>query len=82
MYKASQRTHGLPPAFHSERKRGIAGVGHAPKVQRRWGSAWGTHHAGVHCCLLDVPGNAGHKGISVFKVCVKISLWVKQRDGD
>lgn len=47
-------------------------------AQHRRGSAQGTHHAGVHRRLLDVPGYAGHKGVSVFKVCVKISLWVKQ----
>lgn len=36
----------------------------------------------MHRGLLDVPGNARHKGVPVFKVCVKISLWVRQRDGD
>lgn len=82
MCKASPRTRGLLPAFHSERQRGVAGAGRAPKAQHRWGSTRGTHHAGVHRRLLDVPGDAGHKGISVFKVCVKISLWVKERDGD
>lgn len=57
--------------------RGVSGAGHTPKAQHRWAGVWGTHHAGVHCRLLNVPGNASDKSISVFKVGVKISLWVK-----
>lgn len=30
MCKASRRTRGLPPAFHSETQRGVVGTGHAP----------------------------------------------------
>lgn len=51
-------------------------------VSAPWGQCQGTHHAGVHRGLLDVPGNACHKGVPVFKVRVKISLWGKRRDGD
>lgn len=39
-----------------------------------------SHHAGVDCSLLYIAGDAGHKGIPVFKVGVKISLR-KERGG-
>lgn len=40
-----------------------------------------SHHAGVDCSLLYITGNAGHKRIPVFKVCVKISLRKKREKG-
>lgn len=39
-----------------------------------------SHHAGVDCGLLYVTSDAGHKGIPVFKVGVKISLQ-KRKEG-
>lgn len=40
-----------------------------------------SHHAGVDCSLLYITGDAGHKCIPVFKVCVKISLRKKREKG-
>lgn len=33
-----------------------------------------TNHVGVHCGLLNVAGNAGHKSIAIFKVGVEVGL--------
>lgn len=38
-----------------------------------------THHAGMDCGLLNVPGDTSHKSISVLKVGIKICLVEKTR---